>query len=101
MGIHIFINHTFVPFALSPLQELHTCYGKATEKKRRRSTIVKISEEPEWVDVIVDLLMSLISQQSHLVRTVVNTVCTMLCPHLTRESLQLILEVSTYTICRF
>ena len=52
------------------------------------------SAEPEWVDVVIDLLLSLLSQQNKLVRVIVNTVFSMLCPHLSKKSLQLIIEVS-------
>ena len=52
------------------------------------------SAEPDWVEVITELLLSMLSEQSHLVRVVVNTVFRMLCPHMTTVALQLILDVS-------
>ena len=58
-----------------------------------------IDEEPEWVDVVIDLLLSLLSQQSHLVRVVVNMLFHMLCPHVTTQSLHLILDVSNASLC--
>ena len=53
----------------------------------------RIVAEPEWVEVITELLLSMLSEQSHLVRVVVNTVFRMLCPHMTTVALQLILDV--------
>ena len=48
--------------------------------------------EPEWVEVVTEMLLSLLSQQSHLVRVVVTTVFSMLTPHLTPAALQLIMS---------
>ena len=52
------------------------------------------SEEPEWVDVVTELLLSLLMQSSHLVRVVVGNVFSMLVPLITDQSIQLILDVS-------
>ena len=55
-------------------------------------------DEPEWVEVVTEMLLSLLSQPSNAVRSVVTTVFAMLCPHITAGALQLILDVSNWQI---
>ena len=50
--------------------------------------------EPEWVEVVTEILLSLLSKPSHLLRTVVDGVFKMICPQMTPEALQLLLNVS-------
>ena len=50
-------------------------------------------EEPEWMEVVTEVLLSLLSHNSHLLRTVVKNVFSMLYPHLTSAALQIIVEV--------
>lgn len=51
-------------------------------------------EEPEWVEVMVDILLSLLSQPSRHIRQVCKTVFTSICPHVTAAALTAILDVS-------
>ena len=51
--------------------------------------------DPDWVVVVTEILLSLLSKSSHLLRTVVDNVFKMICPHLTKEALGLLLNVST------
>uniref|UniRef100_A0A7M4EHF0 MYB binding protein 1a n=1 Tax=Crocodylus porosus TaxID=8502 RepID=A0A7M4EHF0_CROPO len=50
-------------------------------------------EEPEWVEVIVEVLLSLLSQPSLLMRRVSKSVFARICPHLSKRALHLILDV--------
>lgn len=50
-------------------------------------------EEPEWVEVMVDILLSLLSQQSRHIRQVCKAVFSSICPHVTAPALAAILEV--------
>lgn len=50
--------------------------------------------EPEWVEVMVDILLSLLSQQSRHIRQVCKTVFSSICPNVTAAALSAILEVS-------
>jgi len=52
--------------------------------------------EPAWIDVLVDLLMSALSQDQNLTRVVINSAFVYLVPHLTITSLRLILDVSIF-----
>ncbi|KAI0226759.1 Myb-binding protein 1A-like protein [Lamellibrachia satsuma] len=91
LGLQLFTHQRET---LDVLKDLHGCYERAFRK--RRMSIKKLDlTEPEWVEVITELLLSMLSEQSHLVRVVVNTVFRMLCPHMTTAALQLILDVFT------
>lgn len=52
------------------------------------------TEEPEWAEVMVDILLSLLSQPSRHVRQVCKTVFSSICPHVTAPALTAILDVS-------
>ncbi|CAH1232832.1 MYBBP1A [Branchiostoma lanceolatum] len=106
LGIQMFTDAEQVEEVLS---ELQTCYEKATEKRRKSlkkeaccssgscgpTTASKKGEEdePHWVEVVVEILLSLLSRPSHLLRTVVDNVFRVVCPQLTRKGLQLIVDV--------
>lgn len=51
-------------------------------------------QEPPWVEVLVEILLALLAQPSHLIRQVARSVFTHICAHLTPRALQLILDVS-------
>lgn len=55
-----------------------------------------ISEEPHWVEVLTEVLLSLLTRPSSLFRHVVDHVFTILAPHLTRNALNMILEVGAW-----
>ena len=50
-------------------------------------------EEPRWAEVVVDLLLSLLSQDRHALRQVVRSVTSLLCPHMTNNALQSVMDV--------
>uniref|UniRef100_A0A674MXL8 MYB binding protein (P160) 1a n=1 Tax=Takifugu rubripes TaxID=31033 RepID=A0A674MXL8_TAKRU len=50
-------------------------------------------EEPEWVEVMVDILLSLLSQPSRHIRQVCKTVFSSICPNVTPAALNAILDV--------
>uniref|UniRef100_A0A671TVL6 MYB binding protein (P160) 1a n=1 Tax=Sparus aurata TaxID=8175 RepID=A0A671TVL6_SPAAU len=51
-------------------------------------------EEPEWVEVMVDILLSLLSQPSRHIRQVCKTVFSSICPNVTAAALTAILDVN-------
>ena len=53
----------------------------------------KRKEDLPWVDVVVDLLISLLSQNKSVLRQVGSSVFTMLCPHMTSTALGSIVDV--------
>ncbi|XP_067866182.1 myb-binding protein 1A-like protein [Heterodontus francisci] len=90
-GIHLFKN---AEDSLALLSDLHDCLEKSLLKKRKKqSKPVRDEEEPEWVEVVVEILLSFLSQPSRLMRQVSKTVFLRICPHVTKAALQLILDV--------
>ncbi|XP_070572411.1 myb-binding protein 1A-like protein [Ptychodera flava] len=81
--------------ALGILEDLHGCQKKALQKRRsvRKKDTEDEDEEPEWIEVVTEILLSLLSQPSHLLRVVVDNVFKIICPHLTRDALQILLDV--------
>ncbi|NP_001002042.2 myb-binding protein 1A-like protein [Danio rerio] len=87
IGIQMF---TSPEESLDLLKDLQTCMEKAQAKKSKKK---KATDEPHWVEVIVEILLSLVSQPSRLVRSVCKTVFGRICPHLTQAALSSILNV--------
>uniref|UniRef100_A0A674AAA1 MYB binding protein (P160) 1a n=1 Tax=Salmo trutta TaxID=8032 RepID=A0A674AAA1_SALTR len=89
VGIHLFK----APEDLVDLmQDLQNCMEKAQEKKskkKKRATDL----EPHWAEVVVDILLSLLSQPSRHIRHVCRTVFSNICPHVTARALTAILDV--------
>ncbi|KAG8587411.1 hypothetical protein GDO81_005656 [Engystomops pustulosus] len=80
IGIHLF---KAPEESAELLNDVHSCLKKAKKKE----------EEPEWVEVMVEILLSLYSQPSKLFRMVSRNVFKKICPFLTKNALQLILDV--------
>ncbi|XP_046395581.1 myb-binding protein 1A [Ischnura elegans] len=96
------------------LEELYTCYAKMEQEQQskvsgtpsKKSKKLKVAAgedkdaaddaEPEdlaWVEVVVDLFLHLLSQNRHLLRSIVGSVFGHLCPQLTATALHSILQV--------
>uniref|UniRef100_A0A4W6DF58 MYB binding protein (P160) 1a n=1 Tax=Lates calcarifer TaxID=8187 RepID=A0A4W6DF58_LATCA len=76
------------------MKDLQSCVDKAQEKKSKKKK-KKQGEEPEWVEVMVDILLSLLSQPSRHIRQVCKTVFSSICPHVTAAALTAILDNDT------
>ncbi|XP_041349197.1 myb-binding protein 1A-like protein [Gigantopelta aegis] len=72
------------------LMDVHVCYKKASQK--RRQSMHKASDDPHWMEVITEVLVSLLSQNSNLTRVVTRTVFKTLADHTTRDSLAVIIK---------
>ncbi|XP_005399744.1 PREDICTED: myb-binding protein 1A [Chinchilla lanigera] len=91
VGIHLFKSPTE---SCDLLGDIQTCIKKSMGEKTRRSRSKAInSQEPPWVEVMVEILLSLLSQPSNLMRQVARSVFGHICSHLTPRALQLILKV--------
>ncbi|XP_006863342.1 PREDICTED: myb-binding protein 1A [Chrysochloris asiatica] len=76
------------------LGDIQTCIEKSLDAKPRRTRSKAVdSQEPPWVEVLVEILLSLLAQPSHLMRQVARSVFGHVCSHLTPRALQLILDV--------
>uniref|UniRef100_A0A3P8QJN0 MYB binding protein (P160) 1a n=1 Tax=Astatotilapia calliptera TaxID=8154 RepID=A0A3P8QJN0_ASTCA len=95
VGMHLFKAPEEL---LDIMKDLQSCMEKAQEKKAKKKK-KKEGQEPEWVEVMVDILLSLLSQQSRHIRQVCKTVFSSICPHVTAAALTAILDVSnTYGV---
>uniref|UniRef100_UPI003AB0D2D6 myb-binding protein 1A-like protein n=1 Tax=Centroberyx gerrardi TaxID=166262 RepID=UPI003AB0D2D6 len=80
------------------MKDLQNCMEKAQEKKvkkkKKQQAREEEEEEPHWAEVMVDILLSLLSQPSRHIRQVCRTVFSSICPHVTATALTAILDVS-------
>uniref|UniRef100_A0A8C4F9M5 Myb-binding protein 1A n=1 Tax=Dicentrarchus labrax TaxID=13489 RepID=A0A8C4F9M5_DICLA len=94
VGMHLFKAPEEL---LDIMKDLQSCVDKAQEKKAKKKKTTKKKQgdydEPEWVEVMVDILLSLLSQPSRHIRQVCRTVFSSICPHVTAAALTAILDV--------
>ncbi|XP_029068705.1 myb-binding protein 1A isoform X1 [Monodon monoceros] len=91
VGIHLFKSPTE---SCDLLGDIQTCIKKSLgEKPRRTRSKATNPQEPPWVEVLLEILLALLAQPSHLMRQVARSVFSHICSHLTPRALQLILDV--------
>ncbi|XP_071620947.1 myb-binding protein 1A isoform X2 [Heliangelus exortis] len=88
MAIHLFKNQSET---MDVLSDLLNCTEKAFSKEPKKKKTD--SSEPGWVEVMVEILLSLLAQPSLLIRRISKSVFVRICPNLTKRGLQLILDV--------
>lgn len=95
MGLQLFSDPEM---AIMSINELQCCYERLnkTSKAHKRLNNTDTEEEPEWIEVVVDLLLSLLSKNDHLLRSLVGCVFPHICPYLTSSAVYQILAVSCY-----
>ncbi|XP_046864871.1 rDNA transcriptional regulator pol5-like isoform X2 [Xenia sp. Carnegie-2017] len=86
VGVELFVD---VKQAKEILEDLFHCYENVTTKT---STDSQEENEPHWMDVVTEILLSLITESSNFRRQVVDQVFNIIVPHLTSSSLKIILE---------
>ncbi|XP_039938221.1 myb-binding protein 1A [Hirundo rustica] len=89
IAIHLFKNESETVDILS---DLLNCTEKAFSKEAKKKKKTDNSE-PGWVEVMVEILLSLLAQPSLLLRRISKSVFVWICPNLTKRGLQLILDV--------
>ncbi|XP_052659771.1 myb-binding protein 1A isoform X1 [Harpia harpyja] len=88
MAIHLFKDQSET---MDILSDLLNCTEKAFSKEPKKKKTD--NAEPGWVEVMVEILLSLLAQPSLLVRRISKSVFVRICPNLTKRGLQLILDV--------
>ncbi|XP_009708664.1 PREDICTED: myb-binding protein 1A, partial [Cariama cristata] len=88
MAIHLFKNQSETVDVLS---DLLNCTERAFSKEPKKKKAD--NAEPGWVEVMVEILLSLLAQPSLLIRRISKSVFVRICPNLTKRGLQLILDV--------
>ncbi|PBC32395.1 Myb-bindingA [Apis cerana cerana] len=91
MGLQLFSDSQM---AIVTIDELQSCYERILKKSKKYKTVNKEQDdEPEWVEVVVDLLLSFYSKNSHLLRSLVGCVFPHICPYITPTAIHQILAV--------
>uniref|UniRef100_A0A8D3A6I1 Myb-binding protein 1A-like protein n=1 Tax=Scophthalmus maximus TaxID=52904 RepID=A0A8D3A6I1_SCOMX len=92
VGMHLFKDPEEL---LDIMKDMQSCVDKAQQKtSKKKKKKPEQEHEPEWVEVMVDILLSLLSQPSRHIRQVCKTVFSSICPHVTAAALTAILDVS-------
>ncbi|XP_066251995.1 myb-binding protein 1A [Euwallacea similis] len=88
--------------ATESLNELLTCYEHVIKGKKAKRILNDTSEEnsliesendPYWLEVVVDLFLNLLSHNSHLLRSIMNSVFPHLCQYMNSTTLHQIVSV--------
>ncbi|KAL6466186.1 hypothetical protein MHYP_G00263190 [Metynnis hypsauchen] len=96
---HLFLNIGIQMFkapedSVELLKDLRSCMEKAQAKKsKKKKKETDGEQEPHWVEVVVEILLSLLSQPSRLIRNVCKTAFNCICAHVTQPALSAILNV--------
>lgn len=94
MGLQLFSDPEM---AIMSINELQCCYERLSKTFKEHKKLKNVAEEePEWIEVVVDLLLSLLSKNDHLLRSLVGCVFPHICPYLTPSAVYQILAVSYY-----
>lgn len=90
MGLQLFVD---APMAIFSIDDLEKCLERSQSKikAKGKSKAATESNEAEWIEVVVDLFLQLLSQNKSFLRTVVDNVFPELCPSLTPASVDQIL----------
>ncbi|KAL4223558.1 Myb-binding protein 1A [Mactra antiquata] len=75
------------------LQDLYVCYKKSTKKRKSAASL----DEAAWIDVIVEMLLSMVFNDNFLSRVIAKQVMTYLTDHLTSTSIQLLIDALKQT----
>ncbi|KAF4530902.1 hypothetical protein B566_EDAN017817 [Ephemera danica] len=89
LGVQLFLDSEL---ALDSLEELHLCVEKAGLTKQK-SPHKASKDEPHWVEVVTDLFLSLLSQSSSMLRSIVTHVFSAMCPLMTENAVLSLVQV--------
>ncbi|XP_013143591.1 PREDICTED: myb-binding protein 1A-like protein [Papilio polytes] len=95
LGLFLFSEPAHVKVASSSIKELKSCYehyrkvNLKVSKKKQETT----DDEPEWIEVLVEVLLSILSVESSVLRSVVQCAFRLLWEYLTPSSIGQIVSV--------
>lgn len=94
LGLFLFSEPTHVKVARSSIKELNSCYEHYRKEQKKKPGKVKVcSDQPEWIEVLVEVLLSILSVESSVLRSVVQCVFRLLWEFLTPTSIGQIVSV--------
>lgn len=92
LGLFLFSEPTLVKMATSSIKELKSCFEHYRKKKKQKKN-GDLTEEPEWIEVLVEVLLSILSVESNVLRSVVQCVFKLLWEFLTPSAIGQIVSV--------
>ncbi|CAB3246386.1 unnamed protein product [Arctia plantaginis] len=96
LGLFLFSEPVHVKIAKSSIKELKSCYEHYRKGKKKKPKLVTegdLTSEPEWIEVLVEVLLSILSAESSVLRSVVQCVFRLLWEYLTPSSIGQIISV--------
>lgn len=90
MGLQLFREAEMARTAIADLEE---CMKKTQKLSKTRISKAASSDEPEWIEVVVDLFMHLLSQNTGFLRSVVDSVFPHLCENINLTAIHQILSI--------
>lgn len=91
LGLHLFVDTKLAIFSINDLEK---CMERALSKMKAKSNLKTLPEdsgEAEWIEVVVDLFLQLLSQNKGFLRNIVDNVFPELCNHLNAAAVDQIL----------
>lgn len=91
LGLHLFVDAKLAIFSINDLEK---CMERALSKikaKSNKKALPEDSGEAEWIEVVVDLFLQLLSQNKGFLRNIVDNVFPELCNHLNAAAVDQIL----------
>ena len=85
MGLQLFREADMAQLAIADLAK---CMDKTTKRSDNNKT-----DEPEWIEVVTDLFLHLLSQNASFLRNIVNNVFPHVCPNMTLSAIHQILSM--------
>lgn len=95
IGLQLFCEPDMAELAIVDLEK---CLENINEKKMKTKKKTQSDEQPEWIEVVVDIFLHLLSQNTKYLKYVVNTLFSHLCPSLTLTAVNQILSVLDLSI---
>lgn len=99
-GLFLFSDVMSEEMAASSLQEVQSCYDHYIKDRKggKKKVVVTnegdiVDEEPEWIEVLVDVFLNFLSRDSFLLRSVVQCVFRLLCEYLTPSAIGQLVSV--------
>lgn len=89
MGLQLFVD---APMAILAIDDLEKCMERSQKKFKARAS-TGAATEAEWIEVVVDLFLQLLSQSKNFLRNIVDNTFPKLCPHLTASAIDHILAM--------
>lgn len=95
MGLQLFRESEMAELAIVDLEK---CMENINQKKMNAKKMKNIDDQPQWIEVVVDIFLHLLSKNTKFLKFVVNTLFSHLCPSLTLTAVNQILSVLDMSI---